>query len=98
MTIKEEIEDLQYQIDKIDGKSALHNIGNRIYGAIGIGLPIFLYYAFGKNPLAFIATPLVIDGIGDLVTGKHHFLSYRLFKAHPKYKLEKILSNPEKNA
>ena len=95
MTIEEEIEDLQYQINKIDGKSLGWNIGNRVYGAIGVALPIFVYYATGKNPWALIGLPLVIDGVGDLFTGKHHFLSYRLFKTHPKYKLEKILLEQE---
>lgn len=92
MPIEEEIKSLKYQVNKIDGKSLFENIGNRIYGAIEIALPVFFYYATGKNPWTLIGLPLVIDGIGDLATGKHHFLSYRLLKIHPKYKLEKMLS------
>ena len=92
MAIDEEVEDLQYQIHKIDGKSLGYNIGNRIYGLGKIGLQVFLYYATDQDPLSLLYLPVAIDGAADLVTGKHHTLLFRLTKAHPKYKLEKLLA------
>ena len=96
MAIDEEIENLQYQIHKIDGKSLGHNIGNRIYGLGKLGLQIFLYYATDKNPLSLLYLPVAIDGAADFITGKHHTLMFRLFRAHPKYKLEKLLAELQK--
>jgi len=95
MAIDEEIEDLQHQIHKIDGKSLGYNIGNRIYGLGKIGLQVFLYYATGKDPLSLLYLPIAIDGAADLITGKHHTLLFRLFKAHPKYKLENLLAQQQ---
>jgi len=97
MAIEEEIEDLQYQIGKIDGKSLFGNIGNRIYGLGKIGVQVFLYYLSDKNPLSLLYLPLAIDGAADFVTGKHHTLMFRLLRVHPKYKLEKILSEQERS-
>ena len=98
MAIEEEIEDLQYQIDKIDGKSVGWNIGNRAYGLGKVGLQVLLYYLSDKNPLSLLYLPIAIDGAADLITGKHHTLMFRFLRVHPKYKLEKILSEQEKSA
>lgn len=98
MTTEEKVEDLKYQIDKIDGKSLVWNIGNRIYGLGKMGLQVLVYYISDKNPLSLLYLPIAIDGAADFVTGKHHTLIFRLLRAHPKYKLEKILSEQEKKA
>ena len=94
---EKQIENLKYQINKIDGKSRGWNIGNRIYGLGSILIQIGLYYAFDKNPLSLLYLPMAIDGAADLITGKHHTLIFRLFRVHPKYKLEKILLEQDKN-
>ena len=98
MTIEEEIEDLRYQINKIDGKSLDWNIGSRIGGLVKIGLQFLFYYASDKNPLSLLYLPVAIDGAADLLTGKHHTLMFRLLRVHPKYELEKLLSEQEKSA
>lgn len=87
--IREEIEDHKSTIPMIEGQTLLYNIGSRVYGAIGIALPLFLY-SQTKSPLCFIGIPLVIDGVGDLITGKHHYPSYRLFKIHPRDEIAKL--------
>jgi len=89
MALDEQIEDLQYQIRKIDGHTLLGNIGNRVYGLLGLGLSSVATYHCPY--LAPITIPFSVEMIGDIVTGKHHFISYRLLKIHPKYELEKLL-------
>jgi len=89
MNIDDNIKDIQYQIEKIEGKTIVHNIGNRIYGLGHLVLSVMGTYI---SPLTLpITIPLAIEGAADLTTGKHHFISYRLFKIHPKYELEKLL-------
>ena len=92
MTLDEQIENLQYQVEKIDGKKWKYNLGNR---AQGLGhTTIGAFFAL-KVPIAgpIIGSILFIDGIGDLIIGKHHYLIYRILKIHPKYKLEKLTKN-----
>ncbi|MBU4086749.1 MAG: hypothetical protein KKB21_04200 [Nanoarchaeota archaeon] len=96
MTIEEQIDDLHYQIHKIDGKSLGWNIGNRITGLAKIGLQLLFYYASDKNPLTLVYLPVAIDGAADLITGMHHTLMFRILRVHPKYKLAKILSEQER--
>jgi len=92
--LENKIEDLRYQIKKIDGHIPLTNIGNRIYGLCGLtGSAIATYYVPWLAP---ISIPFALEMIGDIATGKHHFISYRLLKAHPKYKLEKLLAEQKK--
>lgn len=92
MTLDEQIENLQYQVAKIDGKKWKYNIGNRVYGLGHTTLGAFLAW---KVPIVgpIIGSLLFIDGIGDLITGKHHYIIYRVLKIHPKYELEKLTKN-----
>ena len=86
--LQERIEDLKYQIRKIDGHTLVANIGNRVYGAIGLTLSaVSTYYTPWVAP---ISIPLAIEMMGDVATGKHHFISYRLFRIHPRYELEEL--------
>ncbi len=94
MTDTTEIENLQYQNDKIEGKSLGYNLENRVYGLGKIWIQILLYHTTDQNPWSMLYLPLAIDGAADLVTGRHHTLMFRLLRIHPKYKLEKLL---EKN-
>ena len=88
--LQERIEDLEYQIRKIDGHNLLGNIGNRIYGLCGLTISaLAAYHMPWSVPLS---VPLAIEMIGDISTGKHHFISYRLFRLHPKYELERLLT------
>lgn len=103
-TLQEKVEDLEYQISKIDGKTLGCNIGNRIYGLLGLTLAAFGTYAahkIGNNAVeigsACLMIPFSVEMLGDVVTGKHHFISYRLFKAHPKYELERLQRQQESN-
>ncbi len=96
MAIDKEIENLQYQIHKMEGRSLGGNIGNRLYGLGKVGMQLFLYYITDQNPLSFLYLPLAVDGAADLLTGKHHTLMFRILRAHPKYKLEKLLVKQQK--
>ena len=43
------------------------------------------------NPyLSLLLIPHMLDGIGDIITGKHHNLLYRLTKSHPDHEIEKL--------
>jgi len=88
--LKKEIKNLEWSNYKIEGISILHNIGNRIYGILGLIIAAIGIYSNTWLMLIFI--PFSIEMIADIITGKHHFISYRLFKIHPKYKLNKIKS------
>jgi len=100
-TLREKIEDLKYQIKKIDGHTWGYNIGNRIYGLLGLTLCAIGTHGASGTPaeslLPAITIPLAIEMIGDIATGKHHFISYRLFRVHPKYELEKLLKQSQSN-
>lgn len=87
--MQSEIEDHQSVLPKVDGQTWFYRLGNRVYGAMGITLPLFFYYAT-DNLLCAIGIPLVIDGVGDVITGKHHCLSYKLLKAHPRNEIERL--------
>lgn len=92
MTLDEQIENLQYQIEKIDGKKWKYNTINRIYGLGHIALGAFCAWKIPiTGPIA--GSLLIIDGVGDLITGKHHYIMYRILKIHPKYELEKLTNN-----
>ena len=96
MQIEKQIEDLQYQIKRIDGHTRLGNIGNRFHGALEIGLSAMCAYVgtkcnFPINLIPYtIGLEFVIDGVGALLTGKLHYVLFRVTKVHPKYKLEKL--------
>lgn len=95
--IDKEIEDLRYQTHKIEGKSLRWNITNRLYGLGKVGMCFLLYYATDQNPWSLLTLPIAIDGAADLATGKHHTLLFRLLRAHPKYKLEKLVLETNNN-
>jgi hypothetical protein len=98
MTIDEQIADLEFAMKKIDGHTLFDNIGNRVYGACGlflVGLPVYFSPPSAMPLLLPIAVPFAIEMIGDIATGKHHFISYRLLKIHPKYELEKLRDEQE---
>ena len=86
--IEERIEDLKSIIPKIDGHTKKDRILNRLYGLGHIGLGSFFTYQMPY--LSPLSVPLIIDGVGDLITGKHHYIVYRLFKAHPDYEINKL--------
>ncbi len=94
-SLQERIEDLKYQIGKIDGHTLLGNIGNRVYSILGLTLCAMGTYGASGTRLAsvlpIITMPFAIEMLGDIATGKHHFISYRLLKIHPKYELESIM-------
>ena len=91
--LDERITILQNQMKNIDGTTLLSNVGNRVYGLIGLGLfSLSTYYIHDLAPLTI---PLSVEMIGDIVTGKHHFISYRLFKIHPKYSLDKLIAEKQ---
>ncbi len=96
MPIEEQIQDLQYQIKRIDGHTRLGNIENRFHGALEITLGAIGAYAGTKCnfPINFvpyaISLGFIVDGIGALLTGKLHYVLFRIIKVHPKYKLEKL--------
>ena len=93
-TSQQRIEDLENIIPKIDGQTLFDNLGNRAYG---LGIALLGSYLTYKEPLAgIIGAPLIIEGVGDLVSGKHHYISFRLFKAHPKDEIRILKQEIEK--
>lgn len=63
---------------KIKGKNLFYNIGNRVYGATIVGFFGFMSSKI-DNPILDCACYLAIaEGIGDLITGQHHYLSSKL--------------------
>lgn len=96
MILDEQIKELQNQIEKVDGQKWKYSIGNRLYGAGHMAVGIFFAW---ELPIIgpIIGSILFIDGIGDLLTGKHHYLMYRVLKIHPKYELEKLRNNSATN-
>jgi hypothetical protein len=105
MTIDEQIEDLQYQIRRIDGHSRMINIGNRIHGLLEIGIGAMWYWLGFKMhqsldvpldiPAYIIGTGFLLDGVGSAATGKLHYVLYRVLKVHPQYKLQQLESQRE---
>ena len=71
MTLDEEIENLQYQINKIDGLDWKWNLSNRVFGLGHVALGTFFLYQMPYS--APVSIPYILDGVGDLLTGKHHF-------------------------
>ena len=96
MKIEEQIEDLQYQIKRIDGHTQIRNISNRFHGALEIGLGVLWAYVGAKCNFPINIAPyaiglgFAIDGAGTLLTGKLHYVLFRVTKVHPKYKLENL--------
>lgn len=88
--LQEKIEDLQFQTKRMEGHSLIGNIGNRVYGIFGLYISTLATYHIPW--LAPISVPFSIEMIGDIATGKHHFISSRLLKMHPKYELERLMT------
>jgi hypothetical protein len=53
-------------------------MGNRFQGLCGLALA-FMGVSVSLYALP-IALPLVVDGMGDIITGEHHYLGSKLFK------------------
>lgn len=87
-TIEQKIQDLESITPQVDGKILKYNLGNRIYGFIGTSLGCTAMYV--EPVLGIIGVPLIIDGVADMITGRHHTVVYELFKAHPRYEIEKL--------
>ena len=96
MNRQEKIEDLEYQIKKIDGHTLACNIGNRVHGILGIGLGLISAYVGTKCHFPLDVVPyligagFVIDGVGSLATGKLHYVLFRATRTHPKYELKRL--------
>lgn len=103
MEIEKQIEDLQYQIKRIDGHTRIRNISNRFHGALEIGLGALWAYVGTKFDFPISVLPyaiglgFTIDGIGTLLTGKLHYVLFRATKTHPKYKLENLTKTKNAN-
>ena len=96
MEIKEQVEDLQYQIKRVDGHTRIMSIGNRFHGALEIGLGVLWAYVGTKCNFPINIAPyaislgFAIDGVGTSLTGKLHYAWFKVTKSHPKYKLEDL--------
>jgi hypothetical protein len=53
--------------------------GNRLYGLCLIAFSGIVASA-GNVTLDLLAAPFVIEGIGDIITGDHHYLGSKLLK------------------
>jgi hypothetical protein len=65
--------------ERCEGKSLYYNVGNRVSG--------MAMYSFGMiaistaNPIALvIGLPLAIEGVGDALTGHHHYCGRRVYE------------------
>jgi len=70
-------------INRWEGQDLRYNLGNRV---TGLGKLILGTVALSAdNTLADVSYLFIVDGFGDLVSGKHHYISSRIFRFHPKY-------------
>lgn len=66
--------------EKCEGRNWNYNLGNRVAG-IGMYSLSMICMSTG-SPLAFLLRiPLAIEGAGDAVTGRHHYISRRVYEA-----------------
>jgi|SRR3989344_4854058 len=93
--LERKINDLKYQVEKIDGHTPHWNISNRVYGLCGLVITAMGFYAtkFQEPLIDVLLIPFTIEMVGDIFTGKHHFISYRLLRVHPKYELDRLQSS-----
>ena len=71
-------------INKWEGQDLGDNLGNRVAGLAKLVLGTVALSA--DSTLADVFGYLfIVDGFGDLVSGKHHYISSRVFRFHPKY-------------
>jgi len=94
MNREEEIAYNQHILPKIEGHTLLGNVTNRLYA---LGHIAFGALGFYTSPflLGLSSAALIVDGLGDLLTGEHHYIIYRALKIHPRQKLEKLLSKEQ---
>ena len=86
--LKEQLEKQKSYQSRVNGERLYSNLGNRFSGLASLTMSGVCYLV---NPfIGVLSTPLAIDGLGDLVTGQHHFVTYNLFKIHPKYEIAKL--------
>ena len=75
-------------IKKWNGEDSwIGNLGNRIYGAIAIamgGMAIYSSFGIPENACPITETMMdlagqyfILEGLGDVITGKHHYVSSR---------------------
>ncbi len=98
--IKSEISDLRYQSEKIDGeKGPRYKILNSVMGLGRMVFGAWLAYefqspemdsGFSSDFFSIFLSLYAIEGLGEALTGKHRYLSFRLLHVHPKYKIEKL--------
>lgn len=95
--IQEEIEWQEETLQSIEGQTIFYNIRNRIYGAMGLILSGIVFYGsqnmdsgLGKYGVVLTAGTLAMECLGDLLTGKHHFVSYRFLGITPKQEINKL--------
>lgn len=86
--LREQLEEQKSVQYKVNGETRFDNLGNRLSGLVFLTMGGICYSA--SPLLGILSTPLVIDGLGDLITGQHHFVTYHLFKIHPKYEIAKL--------
>jgi len=71
-------------INRWEGQDLGDNLGNRVAGLTKLLLGTVALSA--DSTLADVFGYLfMVDGFGDLVSGKHHYISSRIFRFHPKY-------------
>ncbi len=71
-------------INRWEGQDLRDNLGNRASGLAKLVLGTVALSA--DNTLADVFGYLfVVEGFSDLVSGKHHYISSRVFRFHPKY-------------
>jgi hypothetical protein len=86
--LREKLEKQKSYQSRVNGKGVYSNLGNRVSGLASLTMSGVCYLV---NPfIGILSTPLAIDGLGDLITGQHHFVTYHLFKIHPKYEIAKL--------
>jgi len=65
--------------EKWEGKTLPWNIGNRVAGG-GRCLLGEMVMLFGGPVGIALGTPFFIEGMGDVLTGKHHYIPSRVYK------------------
>ncbi len=85
---EKKIKDLESIIPKVDGHTRKHRIMNRLYGLSNVALGgLLIYQVPYSTPLSLC---FVVEGVGDLITGKHHYLSYRALNIHPQDEINQL--------
>ena len=91
--IMEKIEYFEGIKPRWEGKIFRYNLGNRLVGGLMAGLSGLCLITVPLT--APISIPLMIDGLGDVFSGQHHYVASRVFKALPSYELKKLRNELE---